>query len=214
MDHAEQPELLGIDQVSDGWLKKYRLHYRLPNGTEKSYESISRKNLADYEAELRSGADAEPTADAVSIIATTDDDEILLIKEFRYPMNTWCVAFPAGLIDPGESIADSVERELVEETGYAVKRRADGSPMLVPLPQKSYSSEGMTEECLSIVRVQAYQVGPQQTEPSEFIEVFPLKLADIPRFLEENTLPISCRCQLTLESYANRIGPNSKDCFA
>ncbi|MGI6590274.1 MAG: NUDIX domain-containing protein [Eggerthellaceae bacterium] len=213
MDQPKAPELLSIEQVSDGWLKKYILHYRLPNGREKTYESVSRKDLAKFEAEMRRPEGTQPTADAVSIVATTDSDEVLLIKEFRYPMNSWCVALPAGLIDPGEDIATAVERELREETGYAIERRADGTPKLIALPQKSYSSEGMTEECLSIVRVKAYPAGAQETEPSEFIEVFPLKVTDIPRFLEENTLPMSSRAQLVLESYADRIGPGSDACF-
>lgn len=205
----EQPRLKSIELLSDGWLKKYLLRYELPDGSEKTYDAISRKSPEAYLRELERG-DAAPRIDAVSIIATTDDDEILLIKEFRYPLNAWCVAFPAGLMDGDEPIEEAVERELREETGYAVKRRADGTPMLTVLPQPSYSSNGMTEECLAIVRAQVQKVGDAQPEPSEFIEVFPLPVRDIPRFLEENELAIGSRCQLVLESYAERIGPGSE----
>jgi len=205
----EQPKLHSIELLSDGWLKKYLLKYDLPNGHLKTYDSISRKGPEAYLAELQRGG-RPPHIDAVSIIATTDDDEILLIKEFRYPLNAWCVAFPAGLMDGDEPIEAAVDRELREETGYAVKRRADGTPMLRVLPQPSYSSNGMTEECLAIVRAQVEKVGEPQPEPSEFIEVFPLPVADIPRFLEENTLPIGSRAQLVLESYSDRIGPGSE----
>ena len=205
----EQPKFESVELLSNGWLKKYLMHYTLPNGTAKTYDSISRKAPEGYLAELNRGENP-PHIDAVSIIATTDDDEILLIKEFRYPLNAWCVAFPAGLMDGDEPIEAAVDRELREETGYAVKRRADGSPMLRVLPQPSYSSNGMTEECLAIVRAQVEKVCEPQPEPSEFIEVFPLPIADIPRFLEENTLPIGSRAQLVLESYGDRIGPGSE----
>lgn len=204
----EQPQLKSIDLLSDGWLKKYLLHYELPDGSEKTYDSISRKSPDAYLAELNRG-DRPPRIDAVSIVATTDDNEILLIKEFRYPLNSWCVAFPAGLMDGDEPVEEAVDRELREETGYAVNTHDDGTPMLKVLPQPSYSSNGMTEECLAIVRAQVHKVSEPQPEPSEFIEVFPLPVADIPRFLEENTLPIGSRCQLVLESYADRIGPGS-----
>lgn len=209
----EEPKLLSIDQVSDGWLKKYVMHYRLPDGSVKDYESVSRKGKDAYLAELQRPAGTAPHADAVSIVATTDDDEILLIKEFRYPLNAWCMAFPAGLMEIDDTVESCVERELREETGYAVKRGADGKPMIRVLPQSSYSSNGMTEECLTIVRAKVYRAGEQQTEPSEFIQVFPLKIAAIPEFLETNKLAIGSRCQLVLESYADRIGPNSDACF-
>lgn len=209
----EQPTFESIDLLSDGWLKKYLMHYRLPNGTEKVYDAISRKSPEGYRRELQREPGTPPHVDAVSIIATTDEGEILLIKEFRYPLNAWCVAFPAGLLDGDEPIEEAVERELREETGYAVNRRDDGTPMLRVLPQPSYSSNGMTEECLAIVRAQVHKAGEQATEPSEFIEVFPLPIADIPRFLEENELPIGSRCQLVLESYGDRIGPGSENCF-
>lgn len=209
----EQPKLESIELLSDGWLKHYLLHYRLPDGTEKTYDSISRKGPDAYLAELNRG-ERPPHVDAVSIVATTDDDEVLLIREFRYPLNAWCVAFPAGLIDGDESVESAVERELREETGYAVKRRADGTPMLTVLPQPSYSSNGMTEECLAIVRAQVQKVDEQHTEPSEFIEVFTLPTADIPRFLEENRMAIGSRAQLVLESYGNRIGPGSEEGLA
>ena len=206
----EQPKLKSIELLSDGWLKKYLMKYDLPNGQVKTYDSISRKSPDAYLAELQRG-ERPPYIDAVSIVATTDDDEILLIKEFRYPLNSWCVAFPAGLMDGDEPVEAAVERELREETGYAVKRHADGTPMLRMLPQPSYSSNGMTEECLAIVRAQVEKVGEPQPEPSEFIEVFPLPIKDIPRFLDENTLPIGSRTQLVLESYSGRIGPGSEN---
>ena len=205
----EQPKLKYIELLSDGWLKKYLMHYELPDGSEKTYDAISRKSPEGYLAELQRG-DAPARIDAVSIVATTDDDEILLIKEFRYPLNAWCVAFPAGLIDGDEPVEEAVDRELREETGYAVKRNADGTPMLRVLPQPSYSSNGMTEECLAIVRAQVEKVCEPQPEPSEFIEVFPLPIVQIPRFLEENTMAIGSRAQLVLESYGTRIGPGSE----
>ena len=47
----------------------------------------------------------------------TATGELLLIREFRYPLNSWCIAFPAGLMEPGEDLATCVDRELREETG-------------------------------------------------------------------------------------------------
>ena len=46
------PQLEHIEQVSDGWVKKYVLTYRMPDGTQHVYESASRKNLPAYRALL------------------------------------------------------------------------------------------------------------------------------------------------------------------
>ena len=87
----------------------------MPNGEPYSYESISRTSLEDYRAELmRTGT----TADAICIVGVTPDRELLMVKEFRYPVNDWVLAFPAGLLEPGEDLSIGVERELEEETGY------------------------------------------------------------------------------------------------
>ena len=114
------PTFAGLRQVSDGWIKKYVLTYTMPDGSTYQYESASRKGPEAYRAELEAHARGESAAsDAVCIVPQTPDGRLLLIREFRYPLNSWCIAFPAGLVDPGEDLAAAVDRELREETGYA-----------------------------------------------------------------------------------------------
>ena len=100
------PVLKGVEQVSDGWLKKYVLAYDLPDGRELNYEVVSRKGLEQYGAEIRGEAAAEPSTDAVCIVGHTADDAFLLIREFRFPMNRMCVAFPAGLKEADEDVIE------------------------------------------------------------------------------------------------------------
>ena len=112
---AAIPRLVGIRQVSDGWIKKYVLAYAMPDGSTYEYESASRKSIDAYRAELEGNARGEqPIADAVCIVPQTPDGNLLLIREFRYPLNSWCIAFPAGLKEPGESLAACVDSELRE----------------------------------------------------------------------------------------------------
>lgn len=201
---ALTPQLLNVSQVSDGWIKKYLLHYRLPDGTEIEYESVSRKDLEGYKKELEHAEDASPHADAISIVGRTVADEILLIKEFRYPLNNWVIAFPAGLMEPGESIFDCAMRELQEETGYSIIS-ADGIPKIHPLSQPGYSSAGMSEESVQIVYAYVEKTGEPKPEPKEFIEVFTLKIEGIPRFIRGNTIPLGTRSQLILESFTHDL---------
>ena len=126
------PQLSNIRQVSDGWIKKYMLAYTMPDGSTYEYESASRKSLEAYRAELEGNAVGRAcAADAVCIVPQTATGELLLIREFRYPLNSWCIAFPAGLMEPGEDLATCVDRELREETGYALRAYADAEAFAV-----------------------------------------------------------------------------------
>lgn len=198
------PELKKIEQVSDGWLKKYVLSYELPDGRVMSYEVVSRKGLKRYEDEVRDTAAAEPSPDAVCIVGHTADDSFLLIREFRYPMNRMCVAFPAGLRESDEDIIECAARELCEETGYDLVRDEDGRPTNArACLQPGYSSLGMGDESIAMVFAEVERVGEPRAESTEFIESFELRREDIPRFLAQNRDPLSIRCQLVLEMVAN-----------
>ncbi|MFR1639157.1 MAG: NUDIX domain-containing protein [Eggerthellaceae bacterium] len=200
----DTPRLANVRQVSSGWINKYVLTYTLPDGSSYEYESASRKGVDAYRSELEARAAGKPpTADAVCIVPQTEDGRLLLIREFRYPLNSWCIAFPAGLVEPGERLEDCVDRELREETGYAL--RSDlGEAALDPLPQAGFSSTGLTDESVHVVFAQVEKVADAQPEPSEFIEPFALAVEDVPRFLAENATPIGTRAQLVLEAFARR----------
>ena len=179
------PRFVDLELKADGWIKKYVLHYELPDGTAYCYDSASRKG---------------PRADAVCVVPRTRDDKLVLIKEFRYPLNSWCIAFPAGLIDPGEEPAASIDRELREETGYALRR--DVPEPLELLPQVGFSSAGFTDETIQVAFAQVEKVADATPEESELIVPFEVAVNDIPRFLAENSIPISTRAQLILDGFA------------
>ena len=204
VNDSASPQLEDIRQVSSGWINKYVLTYELPDGTRYEYESASRKKLDDYCRSLEGrAAGAAPTADAVCIVPQTADGTLLLIREFRYPLNSWCIAFPAGLVEEGEHLRDCVDRELREETGYALRTDL-GDDALDPLPQAGFSSTGLTDESVHVVFAQVEKASDAHPEPSEFIEPFELAIEDVPRFLDENTTPIGTRAQLVLEAFARR----------
>ena len=57
----------------------------------------------------------------VAVLAIDDDDEAILVNEFRYPVG-YVLEIPAGNIDKGETPLKCAKRELLEETGYKAKR--------------------------------------------------------------------------------------------
>ena len=195
------PTLESIETVSTGWINKYHLHYTLPDGRPYTYEGVSRKGPERYEAALEAlGSTGAPDPDAVCIVPLLPDGSVLLEREFRYPLNSWCVSLPAGLIDAGESLEEAVARELSEETGYRL--RDDIAPAVRPLPQPGFSSTGLTEENVQVVFAQVEAAGKARPDSAELIEPFIVARADLRAFLDANQLPIGTRCQLILELLA------------
>ena len=195
------PALESVETVSTGWINKYHLHYTLPDGRPYTYEGVSRKGTARYEAALGAlGSTGVPDPDAVCIVPLLPDGSVLLEREFRYPLNSWCVSLPAGLIDAGETLEEAVARELSEETGYRL--RDDIVPAVRPLPQPGFSSTGLTEENVQVVFAQVEPGGQPRPDSAELIEPFTVARADLRAFLDANQLPIGTRCQLILELLA------------
>src|SRR5687768_11973207 len=83
----------------------------------------------------------------VGILAITPDDEIILVEQFRIPLQRHVIEVPAGLVgdEPefaGESLAETARRELLEETGY---RAGTIVPLIV-----SPTSAGMSSEYIHL----------------------------------------------------------------
>lgn len=195
------PALESVETISTGWINKYHLRYTLPDGRPYTYEGVSRKGPERYEAALEAlGSTGAPDPDAVCIVPLLPDGSVLLEREFRYPLNSWCVSLPAGLIDAGESLEEAVARELSEETGYRL--RADIAPAVRPLPQPGFSSTGLAEENVQVVFAQVEAAGEARPDSAELIEPFTVARADLRAFLDANQLPIGTRCQLILELLA------------
>lgn len=77
---------------------------------------------------------------AVAVVALDDDDQVVLIHQYRYPMGHRLWELPAGLLDvEGEDPLRTAQRELAEEVGLA----AEEWSVLVDLA----SSPGFTDQC-------------------------------------------------------------------
>lgn len=129
-------EFKGIKKVHEGrFITRYDVEYETKDGQTKIYEIISRnKNLQTLE-DLNN-----PVADSVILILTDEKDQkILVSKEYRMAMGRWIYNFPAGLIDPGESVIEAAARELKEETGLDLVEVED-------IVDHSYSAIGFSNE--------------------------------------------------------------------
>ncbi|MEO6671000.1 MAG: NUDIX hydrolase [Ferruginibacter sp.] len=52
-------------------------------------------------------------------MAITEHDEVILVNQYRHPVNEMMIEIPGGFIDANEKPEDAIKRELLEETGYS-----------------------------------------------------------------------------------------------
>lgn len=104
---------------------------------------------------------------AVGIVAITENDEIILIKQYRKAIDKEIYELPAGMVDFGEEPQKAALRELKEETGYDAKK----SDYLLEI----YSSPGFTNEKLFIFYAEGLTAGDQHLDEFEHLTVEKVK---------------------------------------
>lgn len=113
---------------------------------------------------------------AVMIIPMLDSETMLLIKEYAAGLERYELAFPKGLIDPGESALEAANRELQEEAGYAAKSLSE-------LKKITLAPGYLSHEMHLVVAEDLFESKLEGDEP-EPIEVVPWKLSDIDKLLD------------------------------
>ena len=80
-------------------------------------------NIALYETKLNGTRIIQEIVEQGNVVAVLaiDDDEAILVNEFRYPVG-YVLEIPAGSVDKGETPLKCAKRELLEETGYKAKK--------------------------------------------------------------------------------------------
>ena len=117
---------------------------------------------------------------AVIICCVNADDEVVLVEQYRKPIECRTIEMPAGLVgdlDDSETVELAARRELLEETGHT----AESIRFLMRGP----SSAGMSTETMSFVRATGLQrVGPGGGDASEDIRVHLVARTECARWLE------------------------------
>lgn len=117
--------------------------------------------------------------DIVAIMPITKENKVILIEQFRIPVDKKVIEFPAGLVDEGEEIRKAGERELMEETGYT-------SQEWTSLYRFVPSSAGLTNETVSgFLAENCVKKGEGGGIEQEDITVHEVDISDISKFLLE-----------------------------
>lgn len=59
--------------------------------------------------------------EAAGVLALTDDQQVVMVGQYRYAVDEYCWEIPAGSREKGESVVKCAKRELQEETGYSAR---------------------------------------------------------------------------------------------
>ncbi|MDU5105367.1 MULTISPECIES: NUDIX hydrolase [unclassified Clostridium] len=151
------------------FLSLYSADYINKKGNLKNWTIASRKDLESLENKFFKNE--EDKIDAVVIIAEhIEEKKLVVIRQFRVPINDYVIELPAGLVDGNEGFEEAVKRELKEETGLdLIEIDKEGTS------EKVYVSVGMTDESIALVKCTCKGIiSNENLEEDEDIEVIML----------------------------------------
>ncbi|MDO5478608.1 MAG: NUDIX hydrolase [Clostridia bacterium] len=112
------------------------------------------------------------------VLAVTEDDEILLVKQYRRPYDEITYEIPAGKLNPGENPKEAALRELSEETGYSAETLIDFG--------KIYPSPGYLSEIVYIFFAKnVKKTGDAHTDEDEYLSLVKMPVDEAQRLIEE-----------------------------
>ncbi|RIM66197.1 NUDIX hydrolase [Staphylococcus arlettae] len=107
---------------------------------------------------------------AVAVCAITPNNKIILVKQFRKPIENTLLEIPAGKLELNEDRTSAAQRELEEETGYI----ADDLQLITEM----YGSPGFTNEKISIYCADKLRSGEMNLDDDEFVELHELTIEE------------------------------------
>ena len=184
--------------VETKFIGLYDIKYLNKNNQEKSWTVASRKSKDILEGIYLENK--KDKVDAVIICAYhKEKNKLVIIKEFRVPINKYIYELPAGLVDSDDdNFEETVIRELKEETGLnVIEIKKDLSSNQV------YLSPGMTDESAAFVYcICDGEVSKDYLEDDEDIEAILISQDEAKDILKNSSTPLDIRVYLALQSFA------------
>lgn len=129
-----------------------RQQVTLPNGKETIREIVVNPNAA-------------------AVVAIDDENNVIMVKQFRAAKGKIMLEIPAGKFDEGEDAFVCAKRELKEETGYTAGNvKFLFAPMVSP---------GFSTEHIHIFMATDLQIGDTNLDEDEFVEIYKIPITDV-----------------------------------
>lgn len=119
---------------------------------------------------------------AVAVIAITDDNKLVMVEQYRKPLEKVIVEIPAGKLEKGEEPALCARRELEEETGYECES--------LELVSSFYTSPGFADEIIHIYVAKGLKQKENAAglDEDEFVNVLEISLDEALEFIKEKRI--------------------------
>jgi ADP-ribose pyrophosphatase len=103
------------------------------------------------------------SSDVAIVVPFLDSDRLVMIRQYRYPLNKVMLEFPAGHVEKGEGPAATARRELQEETGYRAKR--------IERVYSYHPSVSKSRQTVHVFRAEGLLLGRTNHDKTEDIDV-------------------------------------------
>lgn len=163
--HLREDPVSRTELLKGHFLHVVRDTVRLPSGREATREYV-----------LHPGA--------VMVIGLLDEGRVIMERQFRHPMRSVIVEFPAGKLDAGEGSLACAERELKEETGYSAREWAFAGRLA---PTIAYS-----DEIIDIWFARGLALGERRLDEGEFLDVFTATPDEVQAWCRDGSI-IDCK---------------------
>ena len=178
----------GIKKQTDNrFLNLYELDATFRDGSRAPYYVASRRKSVD----ALKAATHDNHADGVILYGVygEEKDKVVLVRQFRYPINDYVYEFPAGLVEAHEDMLEAGIREMYEETGLQFTPVQTARPF--------FTTIGMTDEsCGTVFGYCSGAPSNAHQEGSEDIQVVLADRDECKRILKEENVAIMCAYML------------------
>ena len=172
-------------QTDNRFLNIYELDNIHKSGRKGKYFVASRAKDIDS-LKITTGKN-NPDGVIIYALSGEDKDKVVLIRQYRYPINDYIYEFPAGLVEEGEDYSETAGREIYEETGMRF------TPISVPdgYNRPFFTTIGMTDEsCATVFGYCDGEPSCEHQEDSEEIEIILADKDEVRRILKEEKIAI------------------------
>lgn len=158
---------LGVNKLTDNpFLNLYQIDAVDTKGNKFDYFFASRNQEDAIKLKTKS---LQPEGIVIYAVAQEAEPKLVLIRQYRYPLDAYLYELPAGLVDAGETAGMAAARELKEETGLSFTEYTGGAPLY---RRPFFMGPGFTDETSAAVFGTASgEISGKLNEDTEEIQV-------------------------------------------